>query len=167
MYIHEAKSSVQISCLNISMHKYVCKSVYDMKASIHRVLTLISILDNAGSRGNSTIFLPRAVSSPVLPKAPRIHSCNTNLYQYLTNTNARVRACVYINMCIRIGEKTHTSCQFFGVEHCDMSDHNIVQMLQAWTYPTPYMEFNKLSMGGGDIKSNLVRSSTPTAHKRS
>ncbi len=27
------------------------------------------------------------------------------------------------------------------------------------------MEFNKLSIGGGDMKSNFVRSSTPTAHK--
>ena len=34
----------------------------------------MSIFERAGSRGNSTICLPRGVSVPVLSSAPRIHS---------------------------------------------------------------------------------------------
>ncbi len=70
--------------------------MYVMSASTNSAVTLISIFDKAGSRGNSTIFLPRAVSSPVLPKAPRIHSCNSRFGKYLRNINVCMRAFVCV-----------------------------------------------------------------------
>ena len=72
------------------MLEYITSAGYSLTniSALHSISSdLINIFERAGSRGNSTMFLPSGVSEPVLSRAPSTHNwyIEFNMLSWKTN----------------------------------------------------------------------------------